>query len=232
MKFTQINRLMRLKTSRQILKKGQVHWILNLAAVRSVNKLDGVILWLENAKEAQDEGSEPVTVSKLQNREEMTDLLLGLGGTLHSYADDVNDKELKSVSALVESKVNAMRDEDFVTLWKSLLGRATDIGASTLVAYSLDQATLNEYDVAVSVLDEKLRSPRTTITVLSVTTREVKEYLRKGREILFRELLNIFKPLRKTQPTFVEEFEASLKVIDSRGGKRKKQGENPADEGK
>ena len=215
----QIDRLIRLKTVRQRLKRSHDLWSGNLAIENSVEDLAAEIIFLDTVLQMQQQGSKPVTIGKLAGRQRITNKIRSLAGSLSTYAGDQDDAELRNITALFPSRIKGLRDDNFLVLLQNLLDRANLIGGDVLTEYNFDQDTLDELSGTIETLQTMLRQPRITMGQLSAMRKQVPLRLNKAREILFHQLRNLIAPYAETQPVFVQEFEESLKIIDS-GGKK------------
>jgi hypothetical protein len=225
----QINRLEQKRKAQKKAKEGMILFNYPPAAQMCLEDLDIQIARLEEIQKAQVEGTKPDTRSKEEGRLQMKNLTLWLAGVLHTYAAREGNNRLKQIASIVPSDLDEAGDSDFASQCIGVLECAEEIGSGILSQYGLDFVTLQDARTEMDALKALLDVPRYTRAELAGMGRMIPVHLENAKSILLFGLRNIFALYRESHPQFWEEFEATLRVFDVRGRKKKKE-EIPSDD--
>jgi hypothetical protein len=216
MNIKQQNRFTRLKKVRKVFKLHEAEWLNKPTLVNAIEKLDAEISFLENAQQITIAGTKHITSGKVERHSELVDQLVWLSGVLQSYAVKYDDKDLKAETKLTPSRVKKLRKESFIGLFQYLVKRATNLGASCLSEFEVDDIILDEFVTIAADLERQLGKPQFTSLELQTLREEIPVRLRVVAEMLRYPIFSLMHPFKTKNTSFWIAFKKSMTIIDRR----------------
>jgi hypothetical protein len=148
----------------------------------------------------------------------LIDLLLQVKDGLEAFAVSSGNLELKSVTAISESRVRLARDNDLLLIAKNMQNNLRQY-LSGLEPFNVSATDAANFDNAIASFEASLTKPREALVGKVVATQNLTELF----EIIKTEVLpaidSLMAPQKRTLPVLYAEYLSTRKLVDISSGR-------------
>jgi hypothetical protein len=168
--------------------------------------------------------SRKVATVKTDLRTRLNDTVLQFAGVVETFADDINDLQLRDDMKLSFSQVKRMRDDEIAPFCQFIHDRAQP-HATALKDYNIQAADFTALQTLTSDYSAEAPQPRTKISQRKAVNAQIVA-LFKDNDKCFKKLDNQMKKLKTAHPVFVEVYFNTRLIIDTSSKPKPEEPEN------
>lgn len=162
-------------------------------------------------------GTTTETVLKANQKQEIIQIMLKVGGAMKAHAAATDDVKLKLSVSLSEWELKNMRENDLVIRAKAIYDTALPL-ATQLVSWGAAQTDLELLNTDFNEFKQKTPDIRNMKVQSTQATATLKEKLDEGKTLLKDKLDAMMLPFKSLNPAFYGEYQSARSIMERAAG--------------
>ncbi len=175
------------------------------ALVTAVAAFKAIIAAIINAEQLTSVSLAGITVEKSNSKLTLAQLAADIAAIIVAYAVATNNPTLEAEVSYPITKLKRLRDEQLAPVCQIIHARALE-NKDALVDYGITTAKIAELQTAIADYAAKTPNPRTALGNRKTQSAGRRELFKQGDAILKKQIDNLIKNFRATEPEFHETY--------------------------
>ena len=217
MERKEMNQLSMMKSVEQFLTDNQLLIADKPALVAAHVNLKNLIDKIETLSRQQSVSTKADTAIKGEAKKNMIDTVLKVAAGMAAHAASTGDTRLKMTAAISHSKLDDMRETDFVNQVRTIYDAALPVAAG-LAEWGVTQSDIDALDTSSGEYMSKSPTIRNVKVKAKQATSDLKANFDEANALIKTKLDAMMLPFKTLNPSFHGEYLNARVIIDLRGG--------------
>jgi len=214
------NKLRMYRAVRQVIQKNNSSWSGFEAFENGVTKFVQKVTELEQLTYQKSKALVGAKSQRDKKRAIFADKALIVANALFAYASNIEDEKLKAEVNYSPSTLKYTPNTRFLQMVEGIIAKATEL-IIEIEPYGVDQAKLDELELAYLEMSEIANLPRQAIVTRKMITANIDELIVEIDNVLKEQLDRLIVSLKANEKDFVFKYEGARTIIDSPATRRK-----------
>lgn len=192
-------------------------WVSNAVFAATYNLWAEKIPLIESNRDMQTLETTGITTDKTSKRSAMTEKALFLENRLQSYANAVENAELRESVQYSASDLKKTRDTDVVGICNTILAQANAYAAA-IAEYGVTAAMITDFQTAIAAYSSTLAKPKAAKSQTKTATENLARLFKEADDLLVKRLDLDIELFKASNPEFYSQYKTARIIIPTGGG--------------